>query len=179
MPADDSRPADPNQTAVRLPDHVAGKAELSRIQFLKNVEKLLIRRLPDDARRAMTADDGLDLTPDSLERAATWRELNNISNEAADRLAEIAARFVGEKDRLQWIEEQLEEWGAQVLGDVRQETDPDLVGAQRSVVELVCLVLRERRGIGTDSSGKILEDKIREAIEKAKFSWSGGGGRRR
>ena len=195
MPADDSGPADPSlnvaneehssvgstsssprstaqgvlpQIAVQLPDHVARKVELSRIQFFKTVKKLLIQRLPDDVRRTMTEDDLPSLTPDSLDRAATWRELKNISNEAADRLAEIAARFVAEKDRLQWIDEQLEEWEAQIVGDGRQGTHPDVVGAQRSIVELACLVLRERRGIGTDSSRKILEDNLGEAIEGAK-----------
>jgi len=195
MPADDSGPADPSlnvaneenssvgstsssprstaqgvlpQIAVQLPDHVARKVELSRIQFFKTVKKLLIQRLPDDVRRTMTEDDLPSLTPDSLDGAATWREIKNISNEAADRLAEIAARFVAEKDRLQWIDEQLEEWEAQIVGDGRQGTHPDVVGAQRSIVELACLVLRERRGIGTDSSRKILEDNLGEAIEGAK-----------
>ena len=115
----------------------------------------------------MTEDDGPALSADSLERAATWRELYNLSKKAADRLAEIAARFVAEKDRLPWIENQLEEWEAEMLGNDPRGRHPAVVGAQRVTDDQlqigVILADQRRDGALQGGAGVVVRDYDRDS----------------
>jgi len=150
--------------ALRLPPEVVKKVEETRNQFFKYVHEILIQRLVDDVLRVMTDDDRFGLSPTSLERAPIWQDLKTVCNEAADQLAGFAIKFVSSRKRLSWIESHLDDWQGTALGNL----EVDSASPERSIAELASLVLLSRRGIGQDSSRRIMEDKVRESIRGAK-----------
>jgi hypothetical protein len=74
-----------------LDESLAREREL----LLNEAEQLLTKDPPEDVRKTLRPDDAYQLTPDGLEKAPTWKKLQDVFCERAGNIAETCLQIRG------------------------------------------------------------------------------------
>jgi hypothetical protein len=124
--------------------------------LLNEAEQLLTKDLPEDVRKTLRRDDAYQLTPDGLEKAPTWKKLQDVFCERAGNIAELVYKFAEPRDHYRRAKEEIESCKGEVLK-----------GDTSSIAWQMCAILYGRWQIGLDSSQGILQRKLNVAIKEA------------